>query len=146
MEVGIAGEMSDIRHVARDEIVDRDDAMAFGKQTVGKMRPQKTCAPGDNRNGLLCASWHNGFIYRLSQRSEQEAIPNCICNFENRAVLGNQSILKFAALGIAQRFSAGEPIDLEGNVPSRTAGGFATNKSSSLPAGLAKTRIMFAQR
>ena len=35
----IAGQMPDVRVAARDEIVDRDDAMTFRQQTVRQMRP-----------------------------------------------------------------------------------------------------------
>ena len=48
----VAGQMPNVRVAARDEIVDRDDAMTFRQQTVGQMRPQKTGATGDDGNGF----------------------------------------------------------------------------------------------
>ena len=53
LEFRIAREVGDIVGVARDEIVDGDDAMALGKEAVGEMRAEKSGAAGDNghRNG-----------------------------------------------------------------------------------------------
>ena len=48
----VAGQMRDVREVAGDKIVDRDDAVAFREQTVGQMRSQKPGATGDDGNGL----------------------------------------------------------------------------------------------
>ena len=33
----VPGEMLDVRDIASDEAIDRDDAMALGKQTVGEV-------------------------------------------------------------------------------------------------------------
>jgi hypothetical protein len=52
MKILVAGEMADVRGVAGDEIVDRNDAMTFRQQPVRQMRSQKTRATGDNRNGF----------------------------------------------------------------------------------------------
>jgi hypothetical protein len=38
-------------HLARDEVVDGDDVMALGEETVGKMRAEKTSAAGDDGHG-----------------------------------------------------------------------------------------------
>ena len=57
-EVLVAREMADVRWVAGDQIVDRDDAMTLGEKTIGQMRSQKTGATGDNRDGFLCATGH----------------------------------------------------------------------------------------
>ena len=48
LEVRVAGEMGDVVGVARDEIVDGDDAVAFGKQAVGEMGAEKTSAASHN--------------------------------------------------------------------------------------------------
>ena len=52
LEIGIAGEMADVRSVAGDQIVDRNDVMAFGQQTVDQVRSQKARATSDDRNRL----------------------------------------------------------------------------------------------
>ena len=45
-------EMPNVRVAARDEIVNRDDAMTFRQKPVRQMRPQKTGPTGDDGNGL----------------------------------------------------------------------------------------------
>ena len=44
-EILVAGEMSDVRRIAGDEVVDRDDAMALRKQPVIKCEPRKPAPP-----------------------------------------------------------------------------------------------------
>ena len=48
----VPGEMLDVRDIASDEAVDRDDAMALGKQTVGEVGAQKARTAGDDADGL----------------------------------------------------------------------------------------------
>ena len=47
-EALIAREVFDVRDVARDEIIDPDDAVTFCKQSVGEMRTEKTSGPGND--------------------------------------------------------------------------------------------------
>src|SRR6202011_5593118 len=44
----VSGQMPNVRRVARNQIVDRDDTMAFCQQSVGQMRSKKARAAGDN--------------------------------------------------------------------------------------------------
>ena len=44
----VAREMRDIIGIARDEVVDGDDAVALGEEAVGKMGAEKAGAAGDN--------------------------------------------------------------------------------------------------
>jgi hypothetical protein len=48
----IPGEMLDIRHIASDEAVDCDDAMALGKQAVCEVGAQKASTACDDADGL----------------------------------------------------------------------------------------------
>src|SRR5207237_7606931 len=57
----IPRQVSDVRVVARNEIVDRDDTMTFRQKSVSQMRPQKTGAPGDDGNGLRLFLGHLAF-------------------------------------------------------------------------------------
>jgi len=43
--------VGDVVHLARDEVVDGDDVMALGEETVGKMRAEKASATGDDGHG-----------------------------------------------------------------------------------------------
>ena len=44
----LAEEVVDIGHVASEEIVDANDPVRLGEETITKMRPQKTGATGDD--------------------------------------------------------------------------------------------------
>ena len=65
-EVRVAGEVGDVVGVARDQVVDGDDAMAFGQQAVAKMRAEKAGAAGDDGNG---SGWSNVMTLCDSQNS-----------------------------------------------------------------------------
>ena len=41
-------QVGDVGEVARDEIIDRDDAMPFRQEPVGEMRSQKPRPAGDD--------------------------------------------------------------------------------------------------
>ena len=51
LEVLVTGEMGDVVGVARNEIVNGDDVMAFGEETVDKMGAEEAGAAGDNGDG-----------------------------------------------------------------------------------------------
>ena len=40
--------MRNVIGVPRDQIIDRDDAMPFGEQSIGQMRSKKTGSSGDD--------------------------------------------------------------------------------------------------
>ena len=50
LEVRVAGQVGDVVGIARKQIVDGDDAMAFGQKAVRKMRAEKARATGDDRD------------------------------------------------------------------------------------------------
>src|SRR4029077_12239360 len=50
LEIGIAGKMSNVRRVAGYQIVDRNDAMAFGQESIDQVRSQEACAASHHRN------------------------------------------------------------------------------------------------
>jgi hypothetical protein len=52
MEILVAREVANVRGVARDQVVDRDDAMAFRQQPIDQVRTQKTRATSDDGNGI----------------------------------------------------------------------------------------------
>ena len=51
LEMFVAGEMGDVVGVARDEVVDGDDAMAFGEESVDEMGAEEAGAAGDDGDG-----------------------------------------------------------------------------------------------
>ena len=51
LEVLVAGEMRDVVGIARDEVVDGNDVMAFGKEAVDEMRAEEAGAAGDDGYG-----------------------------------------------------------------------------------------------
>ena len=51
-EMLVASEMSNVRRVTGDQIIDCDDAMTFCQKPVHQMRAEKTCASSDDRNWL----------------------------------------------------------------------------------------------
>ena len=61
-EILVPGEMSNVRGVTGDQIVDCDDAMTFSQQLISQVRAQKASAAGHDRNGILGAYWHCGSI------------------------------------------------------------------------------------
>ena len=48
----IARQMFDVREVAGDQVIDRDNPMIFGQQSVRQMRAKKPCAAGDHGNRM----------------------------------------------------------------------------------------------
>jgi hypothetical protein len=48
----VPGEMLDVRDIASDEAIDRDDAMALGEQAVGEVGAQKARTACDDADGL----------------------------------------------------------------------------------------------
>ncbi len=46
--IRVAGEVRDVRGVAGDQVIDRDDAVPLAQEPVGQMRPEKARATGDN--------------------------------------------------------------------------------------------------
>ena len=61
MEILVPGQMGNVGHVARDEIIDRDYSVAFGQKSVSQMRSEESGTASDNRDGLFCAVGHFGF-------------------------------------------------------------------------------------
>ena len=45
-------QMADVRNVSSDQIVDGDDAMAFGQEAIGQVRSEKSGATGYDGNGF----------------------------------------------------------------------------------------------
>ena len=75
LEMFVAGEVTDVGHVAGDQIVDRDDAMPFGQQTIDQMRAEKTGAAGDDGDRVRISLGHwcglsNGSRERLPAGSQ----------------------------------------------------------------------------
>ncbi len=58
LEVLVAGEMGDVVGIARDEVVDGDDAMAFGEEAVDEMGAEEAGAAGDDGDGSGCGGCH----------------------------------------------------------------------------------------
>jgi hypothetical protein len=52
----VPGQVPNVRCIAGDQIVDGNDTMTFGQQSIAQMRSQKTSGTGDDGNGLrnLC--------------------------------------------------------------------------------------------
>ena len=48
----VSGQMPNVRGVARDQIVNRDDPMTFRQQSISQVRPQKAAAAGNDGNGM----------------------------------------------------------------------------------------------
>ena len=48
LKLGITGQVGDIIGIAGQQIIENDDPVTFGEQSVTEMRPQKTRAPGHN--------------------------------------------------------------------------------------------------
>ena len=55
-------QMADVRSVPSDQIVDRDDAMAFGQEAIGQVRSEKSGATGYDGNGFD-RSRHGGVFF-----------------------------------------------------------------------------------
>ena len=51
-EILVPREMSNIRGVPRDQIIDGNDAMTFRQKSIHQMRAEKTRAASDDRNRL----------------------------------------------------------------------------------------------
>jgi len=47
-EILVAGEMTNVCGVAGDQIVDGDNAMALGQQSIRKMRAEEACTSRDD--------------------------------------------------------------------------------------------------
>ena len=62
-EILVPGEMPNVRRVARDQIIDRNDAMPFRQKSIHQMRTEKTRAAGHDGNGLGAFSGHLGFVF-----------------------------------------------------------------------------------
>ena len=73
----VAGQMPDVLQVARDQIVDRDDAVAFLEQTIGQMRSEKAGAACDNGNGFGRGGHGACYLAAAPKFSEQKASENC---------------------------------------------------------------------
>ena len=52
LELLVAEQMRDVRRVAGDEIIETDNAMPFGQQSVAEMGAEETGAAGDNGCGF----------------------------------------------------------------------------------------------
>ena len=55
-------QMADVCHIPSDQIVDRDDTMAFGQEAIGQMRSEKPGATGHDGNGFG-RSRHGGVFF-----------------------------------------------------------------------------------
>ena len=55
-------QMADVRNVPSDQIVDRNDAMAFGQEAIGQVRSEKSGATGYDGNGFG-RSRHGGVFF-----------------------------------------------------------------------------------
>ena len=55
-------QMADVCHIPSDQIVDRDDAMAFGQEAIGQVRSEKSGATGYDGNGFG-RSRHGGVFF-----------------------------------------------------------------------------------
>lgn len=53
LEAFVPEEMSDIRGIARDEVVDANDMMTFGKQPVCNVGAKEPCPAGDDGGDWL---------------------------------------------------------------------------------------------
>ena len=51
LEILVAGEVGDVVGIPRDEVIDGDDVMAFGEETVGEMRAEKAGTTGHDGYG-----------------------------------------------------------------------------------------------
>ena len=58
VKIFVAGKVSNVGHVAGDQIIDRNDAMTFGQEPVAQMRTEKTGAAGHDRNGAGFCGGH----------------------------------------------------------------------------------------
>ena len=52
MVILVSGQVPDIGRIARDQIVDRDNAMTFRQQAIRQVRPQKTGGAGNDGDWL----------------------------------------------------------------------------------------------
>src|ERR1700730_14264432 len=66
--------MRNVLDIPGDEIVDRDDAMAFREQAIGQVRAEKTGAAGDNGNARRPFLRHRALTKRPSK---EYARTNC---------------------------------------------------------------------
>ena len=55
-------QMADVCNIPGDQIVNRNDAMAFGQEAIGQMRSEKSGATGHDGNGLG-GSGHGGVFF-----------------------------------------------------------------------------------
>ena len=55
-------QMANVCHVPSDQIVDRNDAMAFGQEAIGQVRSEKSGATGYDGNGFG-RSRHGGVFF-----------------------------------------------------------------------------------
>ena len=74
MIVFVAGQMTDVRHIAGNQIIDRDDAVSFRQQAIGQVRPEKTGTTGHHRNGLGRGR-HAGVIFLSQATLADEQFP-----------------------------------------------------------------------
>ena len=71
-EILVPSEMSNIRRVAGDQIVDSKNAMPFGQQAVGQMRSQKASPAGHHRNGMRMRSHMQFYLAARAKNCEHE--------------------------------------------------------------------------
>src|SRR5712692_1135186 len=86
MEILVPGQVANVRRVARDQIVDRNDAMAFRQQTIGQMRSQKTSAASHNRNGLRLYLGHAALYLPARANVGQQELARKLRSVKNRLV------------------------------------------------------------
>jgi hypothetical protein len=75
-EILVPGEMSNIRRVARDQIIDGNDAMPFRQKPIHQIRAEKTrtASHDGNRMGIIGdhdAFLSNGYRKSLPERSHK---------------------------------------------------------------------------
>jgi len=58
----VPGQMANVCNIPSDQIIDRNDAMTFGQQAIGKVRSEKSGATGYDGNGLG-RSGHGGVFF-----------------------------------------------------------------------------------
>jgi len=72
--------MRDIVEMAGDQIVDRDDAVAFGYVVIGQMPTEKASATGDDRDGLRLFPSHCALYLMADARVGQRELARSSCS------------------------------------------------------------------
>ena len=74
MIIFVARQMTDVRNVSSHQIVDGNDAVSFGQQAIGQVRPKKTGTASYHRNGLSRGR-HAGVIFLIQATLADEQFP-----------------------------------------------------------------------